>query len=435
MKHKKALCLLAPIMAFSVLIAGCSLNSVSVTSIEKTASYATEDVYTVYYSDGTSSSFTVQHGASVTVQDLFERYQEEYGDSLTYEQFLQKYLTANTPSELAVNRALRSSFQISASNMQTSQSGSGVLYAINEEKDDAYILTNYHVAYIAGTRSGAIASSFKCQLYGSAQTKLEGIYVGGVAATDLAVLRVSLAALRRVNEDVTPVTLATDYCVGQTVYAIGNAEGQGISATTGIVSVDSEEISLSVDGTVRKHRLMRIDAAIYPGNSGGGLFNTDGELIGLTNSGDEKDQNINFAIPLSVVKGCADNLLHYYSSGEGRTASAYKISLGITINELLQNSRFVYNEVTGKGYIKEDIVIGKVNLFSVASSMGLKVNDVLTAIEVNGTQYPLNRAYEIYDILLTVRAGDELKVKFKRSDVEETSSAYTVKTGDLDAIE
>lgn len=432
MKHKKALCLLAPIMAFSVLMAGCSLNSVSVTSIEKTASYATEDVYTVYYSDGSSSSFTVQHGTSVTVQDLFDRYQEEYGDSLTYQEFLEKYLTGNAHSQFAVGTALLSSFKISAAASATTvQQGSGVLYAVNG--NDAYILTNYHVTYISSSRNGAVSSDIACSLYGSDQTTFPCTYIGGSASSDIALLRANLAQIQAVNPNVKPVTFAKSYCVGETVYAIGNAEGEGISATTGIVSVDSEQVSLSVDGTTRKHRVMRIDAAIYHGNSGGGLFNSFGELIGITNSGDEKDQNINYAIPLSIVKGTADNILHYAADDNSRTTGAYKVSLGVTATT--QNSRYVYNEVTGTGYIKEDIIVKQVNAFSIASSLGLKTNDILTAIEVNGTKYPLNRDYEIYDILLTVRSGDELKVSYTRSGAAGTSSAYTVQTSDLKKID
>ena len=172
MKHKKILWLIAPMMLCSVIAAGCSFSTVSVTSIERTASYPTEDVYTVYYSDGSSSEFTVKHGRDVTVQDLFDRYKEEYGDSLTYDEFLQKYLnvTLTDHSASAVSEALLSSFRVYASNNKSAQQGSAILYAVNEDKNDAYILTNYHVTYIEGTRTGSIASNITCSLYGSDQT-------------------------------------------------------------------------------------------------------------------------------------------------------------------------------------------------------------------------------------------------------------------------
>ena len=437
MKAKKLLWLIAPVMAFSALAAGCSWDKVSVTSIEKTASYATEDVYTVTYSDGTSTTFTVQHGRNVTVQDLFDRYKEEYGDSLTYDEFLQKYLVTYERSEYAVSEALLSSFQVYAARNLSAQQGSAILYAVNKDKDDAYLLTNYHVAYVASSRGGGIASEITCSMFGSDTTSFQCTYIGGAASSDLAVLRASLTEIQRVNPDVKPVTLAEDYCVGETIYAIGNAEGEGISATTGVVSVESEVVKLDVDGTSRYHRVMRIDAAIYHGNSGGGLFNTRGELIGITNSGDETDQNINYAIPLSVVKGTADNILHYYSDGDSKTSGAYKVTLGITVTP--QNARYVYDSITGKGYITEELVISEISSsflsISIAAAIGLKVGDTLTALFINGKEYLPNRSYEISDLLLNVRAGDEIKFAYTRSGASATTSAYTIKAKDLSSVD
>ena len=424
MKRNKILCLLAPIVGFAVLAAGCSWESVSVTSIVKTASYAYEDVYTINYSDGTTSTFTVQHGKDATVQDLFDRYKEEYGDNLTYEEFLAKYMDVSyNPSSTVVGEGLCSSFIVNTTNY----TGSAVLYAINETKDDAYILTNYHVIYKSNSYGGSVESNITCSLFGSENTAFRCTYMGGSVNSDVALLRTSLSAIKTVNNQVKPVTLASGYTVGETVYAIGNTNGKGISATKGIVSVDSEEVTMTVDGkTERTHRVMRIDAAIYHGNSGGGLFNANGELIGITNGGNETDQNINYAIPISIVKGTADNILYYYQDGDTANG-AYKITLGVTI--LSQNSRYIYND--GKGYIKEEIVVNSVTPFSIAYELGLKTRDTLTGIEINGKLFPLVRSYDIYDALLTVRAGDKIKVEYTRSGEQNTTTAYTVQKSDL----
>ena len=72
--------------------------------------------------------------------------------------------------------------------------------------------------------------------------------------------------------------------VGERVNAIGNAAGGGISVTEGILSVDSEIISVKDDDIVQSYRVMRVDAAINSGNSGGGLFDSSGELIGIVNA-------------------------------------------------------------------------------------------------------------------------------------------------------
>lgn len=433
MKGKKALWLFAPLLACAVLAGGCSFDTISVTSIELTSSNGLEDTYTVNYSNGTSSTFTVKNGRDITVQDLFNRYKEEYGDDLTYEGFLEKYLTLTDASAAVISEALASSFEIKATNGYSTNAGSGVLYAVNETKNEAYVITNYHVTYISGSFSGNVAANISCTLFGSDQTSLSCTYIGGSASSDIALLKVDLQKLLAVNACVKPVKVATDYCVGERVYAIGNAEGYGISATTGIVSVDSENVTMSVDGTKRTHRAMRIDAAIYHGNSGGGLFNAKGELIGITNGGSEDDENINYAIPLSLVTGTADNILHYYADSDTSTFGAYKPELGFTAN--IQNSRYLLNGDTGRGYIKEDIVIDSVKAFSIASNLSLRAKDIVTAIEVNGVKHLLNRSYEIYDLLLTVRAGDKIKVCYTRTGLEKETSVYTLNSGDLQKID
>lgn len=433
MKRKKLIPILASLVGFATLAAGCSLNDVTVTSIEKSASTETEDIYTVSYSDGTSSDFSVRHGRDVTVQDLYNQYREEYGETLTYEQFLDKYLTINAdPSESVVGESLLSSFSVSASNSFTSQQGSAVLYAVNEDKNDAYLITNYHVAFISNSYGGgSIASHISCSLYGSEQTSFSCSYMGGSASSDIALLRASLSEIKSVNSQAKPITFADGYSVGETVFAIGNTDGKGISATKGIISVDSEDIYMEVDGTRRTHRAMRIDAAIYHGNSGGGLFNVNGELVGITNGGNEDEQNINYAIPLSVVKGTADNILNYYSNSGGMLG-AYKATLGVNISS--QNSRYIFDSATGKGAIREDVVIVSVTARSIASSIGLKTQDVLTKLVINDTEFVISRSYDIYDALLTARAGDSLKAVYTRGGTENTSSAYTILKSDLSQI-
>jgi serine protease Do len=128
-----------------------------------------------------------------------------------------------------------------------------------------------------------------------------------------------------------------------TVIAIGNAEGEGFSATKGVVSVNSEQLTLDgpdqrTDITVR---VIRIDAAINKGNSGGGLFDEQGRLIGIVNAkktGDKVD-NIAYAIPINLAKALADNVI-YHSDGEFRGAVKYlfgirlaEVELGISLDE------------------------------------------------------------------------------------------------------
>lgn len=111
---------------------------------------------------------------------------------------------------------------------------------------------------------------------------------------------------------------------------------------------------------------------------------------------------------------------------------AYKITLGVTVES--QNPRYVYDELAGKGHIEETLVVSTVNTRSVASSMGLETQDILTELIVNDTSFPLTRSYNIYDALLTVRAGDKVSVKYTRAGEDRTSSVYTVTKSDLAKI-
>ena len=211
-------------------------------------------------------------------------------------------------------------------------------------------MTNYHVIYDskadADLNGGMTARQVYCYLYGSEDTPVQketgrtdsngnpiyetdengcivydyGDYgvkcdiVGGSIEKDLAVLRAKTSELKNINPDIKAVTLAEDYYVGETAIAIGNPENEGISVTKGVVSVDNEYITLSIDGTKRAYRSIRMDTALYGGNSGGGLFNAEGKLIGICNAGDSTDQNINYAIPLDIVKGTVGNILYYLTT-------------------------------------------------------------------------------------------------------------------------
>ena len=444
MKYKKIVCLMAPLVMLGLLMTGCK-NVVTVTSIQKTASYATEDTYTVYYSDGSTSSFTVKNGKDVTVEELYEKYKEIYGDELSYREFLEKYLTVADTSSYVVGEALGASFTVTASKSVIVQSGSAVLYATNEATNSAYIVTNYHVAYVASNyvlegTTGGIATKISCTLYGSS-SPVSCTYVGGSASTDIAVLRTNLSALKEQNENIKPVKIAAGYSVGETVYAVGNTHGQGISATKGIISVDSEEITLSVDGKNRTHRTMRIDAAIYHGNSGGGLFNANCELVGITNGGDEDAQNVNYAVPLSIVTGVADNIIHRYEAEQptNEYLAAYKPLLGVTVTT--SGSKYVYDERTGKGRIEENVVVSAISAISssstsnIAYTMGVRVSDVIKAIVIDGTEYPVYRSFEIGDYLYKAHTGSTLKIVCERSGSTWTSNEYTLKDSDMWEVE
>ena len=278
--------------------------------------------------------------------------------------------------------------------------------------------------------------------YGDYAIPLE--YVSGTITYDIAVLRAKTsdvlavnenakAVTLAVNENAKAVTLAGEYHVGETAIPIGNPEGTGLSVTQGIISTESEYITLSIDDTARSYRSIRIDTALYSGNSGGGLFNKNGELIGITNAGNQTDQNINYAVPLEIVTGVADSVIRYASDGNDATNGVYRLMLGVTVTT--QNSKYVYDAASGYGNISEEVVVSTVNDGSIADQMGLAAGDILTAVVLNGTTYGLNRSFEIENLSLTVRANDIVQFVYTRGGENLTTDGYTVPFSALTQID
>lgn len=483
--YRIVLALLALLLALSLALAGCASQgdaAAYVVSIAQTGETENgESEFTVTYSDGSTSTFTVKNGedgedGAVTAEDLYEEYKKQTGDDgITYGQFLEKYLdvTVSEDNSAAVAKALLSSVRVYSEYRTTEytssggwggigvrptntvgySTGGGVVFAMDDTY--TYIVTNYHVVYStdANEDNGSnFGRRFFCYPYGTSEapvssgtqdedgydildygeTAFECEYIGGAASLDVAVLRAKTEDVLAVNESITAAEFADGYTVGETAIAVGNPEGEGMSVTQGIVSVDSEYISLSTDGTTRSHRSMRIDAALYEGNSGGGAFNADGELIGLANAGDGTNQNVNYAIPVSIVEGAAENIVANYTAN-GEATGVTRPTLGVTVN--IENSKYVYDESTSSGRIVETIEVSDVTAGSIAETLGLQEGDVLTAFIVNGVSHEIGRSFEIGDLLLTVRAGDTVALAYERSGESAQTAAHTLISSDFSAVE
>ena len=459
---------LAALLCAALLLSGCS-SGPYVTGIVYAGGDGSQSVYTVQYSDGSTTSFTVENGkdgADLDIEEVYAAYCERYGD-IEFSEFLETYLSVNTGDNSAViQKTLQSAVTVHAEFCVTQSSGwpfgstlkglsrsigSGVIYAIDD--DSVYIVTNYHVVYNASANSdngSNIGRKLVCYLYGSEgepqqlhnETDELGYpvldygaqaivceFVGGTASNDLAVLRADKEDVFAVNDSVQPATLADGYAVGQTAIAIGNTEAEGISVTEGIVSVEREEV-LFTGG--RTQEVLRIDTAIYSGNSGGGLFDLEGKLIGITNGGNEEDQNINYAIPLQVVRGSVDNILFHANDGDDLTSGLLTPTRGVTVTS--QNSRYVYDAAAGVGKIYEDVSVAEVTSRSIAAELGVQEGDLLRALTVNGTTHDIARSYDIGDLRLTLRPGDVLSFTVERDGDTVVTDTYTLTSDDFSVL-
>ena len=219
--------------------------------------------------------------------------------------------------------------------------------------------------------------------------------------------------------------------VGDSAIAIGNAQGLGISSTSGVVSVDSEHITMTAaDGrTEVSFRVMRVDTAINSGNSGGGLYDDEGNLIGIVNAKIVYDgvENIGYAIPSNVAVSIAENIIDYcYGTDTERVQRAL---LGITVST--SDSKAVYDSATGIMTIKETVSVYEVSSGSLADGI-LQAEDVLVSATVNGNTTEITRQYHIIDMMLDVRAGDVVALKILRGGEEKTVS-ITITEGCLTA--
>lgn len=462
MKKKRAIISILTLAAAATLTLGAMSGcfKISVTSIEKSGTVGLVDYYTVTYSDGSTSQFSVTNGKdgndapALSVGEVYAEYKKTYGEELTFEDFCKRFLSPDAPQEenAALNSCLRSCVSVysefdkrkysNSAHEYSISGGSGVVYRI--EEDYTYILTNYHVVYNKDNYDGVISSVIHSYLYGSESAPdakngryvydnyaIPCEYVGGSIDYDVAVIKAKTEDVREINPQVCPVTVNYKYSVGDSTYAVGNPELYGISVTEGIVSVDSENISLKIDGTTRSYRSLRTDTAITHGNSGGGLFNMNGELIGLNNAGNEDVTSMNFAIPATALTGVADGIIHY-NAGE-RLNYTKKTKIGVMIQA--SESRYVFDEVTGGGHIEETVTFTQVDSGKIASRAGIAVNDKLCAITVNGNKTEIKRMFEVGDLLLTVRAGDKISFEYERGGRKAESREVSVLLSDLEAVD
>ena len=292
---------------------------------------------------------------------------------------------------------------------EKTSAGSGVIYKLDKNNGDAYIITNYHVVYYnqSNTENG-ISNNISVYLYGQENDAyaIPATYVGGSMEYDLAVLKVRGSRVLAESNAVAAVFADSDeVSVLDRAIAVGNPEALGISATLGYVNVDSEYIEMEgADGyTGIKIRVMRIDTAVNSGNSGGGLFNSSGELIGIVNAKLASSENMSYAIPSNFVKYVVDNIIFYCA--ETDLESVYRCYLGITVEASKQYT--VYDTDTGKVHKREVVSVAQVNAGSLAEGV-LKAGDVINSITVDGVEYEVHRMYVVTDAMLNARIGSKV---------------------------
>ena len=375
-----------------------------------------------------------------------------------YAQFLEDYIlsTSDTSIEMVANRCINSVVDIflpteTPGNFYV---GSGVITEFNTEQNYAYIVTNYHVVTLESLVNGEVkynvADTIYCYSYGyenltatSEQNSYgDGFiakYIGGSAEYDIAVLKVEGAEFEKIKDrDLIPVTFgdSSKLSVGEDVIAIGNPKGDWLSVSRGVVSKVYEVSNTNIAGEIRAISGFRVDASINKGNSGGGIFNLDGEFIGISNAkyiglGYEGLGN---AIYSNTVKAIYQNILDGYNKGDGSSVGVKRLSLGISYNKV-DNVGSDYDESTGLTTATIIPQVVSVNDGSVADVVGLQVGDLLVGVKVERGEssftYDITMPYNLTEICINVRAGDKIFVIVERNSDRVELTEYTVLETDL----
>ena len=260
----------------------------------------------------------------------------------------------------------------------TEGAGSGVILS-----EDGYIVTNHHVIDGANTIKVRLSN-------GQAYT---AVLTGTDEKTDLAVLKINVSGLPAAK-----LADSSTVRVGDFVIVIGNPLGElGGTVTEGIISAKDREVT--IDGETMT--LLQTSAAVNPGNSGGGLFNLDGELVGVVNAKSSGDdiEGLAFAIPANTVKEITQELIqHGYVTGRPQ--------LGISVAQITKPGmgRQTYYSTPGL-YITQSSV-----------DNGLKAGDRI--IKIDGTT--INNAADVSTVLDRHSVGDVVEVIVSRSGKEIT---------------
>ena len=261
--------------------------------------------------------------------------------------------------------------------------GSGVIIS-----PDGYIVTNHHVV--------ENATELKVKLYDGRTFRAE--VVGTDPTTEVALIRIegeNLPTLAFGDSDALRL--------GEWVLAIGSPFDLQSTITAGIVSAKSRNLG-AIPNHNRVESIIQTDAAVNPGNSGGALVNTRGELVGintLIKSQTGTYMGYSFAIPSAIVRKVAADLKEY--------GVVQRALLGVSYREIDEEFVETFGEEYGIGeaggvYVAEVVPDGA------ARAAGIRKGDVITAID--GIQ--LGNNTNLTEIMSRYRPNDKVIISVKR---------------------
>lgn len=263
--------------------------------------------------------------------------------------------------------------------------GSGVIIS-----NDGYIVTNNHV--IEGADFLEVTLNDKRTLKASV--------IGADPTTDIALIKVEGTSFPFI-----PWGDSDKLNIGEWVLAVGNPFNLTSTVTAGIVSAKARSINI-INKRTAIESFIQTDAAVNPGNSGGALVNTNGQLVGINTaiaSPTGSFSGYSFAVPQQIAEKIVNDLLEY-----GTVQRAF---IGVSISEVTSAEAKNNGITSTKGVYVNNVAEG-----GAAQEAGIKAGDVVLSVkdvEVNSTP-------ELQEQVGQYRPGDQISVKVLRGKKEKT---------------
>lgn len=265
---------------------------------------------------------------------------------------------------------------------------------------DGYLLTNHHV----------VEDASKVTIMLNDRREIDATVVGSDERTDVALLKVNgsnFPELRTGNVD--------RLRVGEPVLAIGSPFGFDYSASAGIVSAKMRNMMGETSVP-----FIQTDVALNPGNSGGPLFNQNGEVVGVNSrifSGTGGYMGLSFSIPIDVAMDVADQL-----KKNGKVTRSY---LGVMLQDIDRTLAESYNLSKPEGALVTQVAPN-----SPAAKAGFKSGDVI--LKYNGT--PISRTSDLLNYLNRTTPNQNIQLQVLRDDkIRNISATVTTAPDDTPA--
>lgn len=297
------------------------------------------------------------------------------------------------------NSYVPSASSLNYTNFQNmSDKGSGVITAIDKQAGSATIVTCEHV--VSGNQDSIFI------LLSDSYKPIKASYIGGIKEKDIAVLKiVDSDEIRSSSAMACTVADSMYIAQGNQVLAVGNPMATGFDTTAGIIRKTQTLLMVNNTGL---ERVIATDVPINSGNSGGGLFNSKGELIGIVNAKveDVSIDNYTYAIPSNLAISIANSI-------EKNEGEALKASLGLKFytSEIGRETQII----EGNTIYKDTVVVQELVSGSDAAKAGIQNNDIVLSFTYHDSvTVDMLTAYSFEDHAYNIGVGDKVVFKLLR---------------------